>query len=226
MSVGGMDCADCARTIERAVGRLDGASVRSGQLPGCAAARGVPAGSGQCDCVVQQVRGLGYRVDGHPSAAGASLAWWRRRDFATAIAALLVAAAVVIDAAGGPGLLSRALYGAGIVVGGWRIARAGLVALRATRRPDMNLLMALAAVGAAAIGAWLEAALVVVLFSLGQALEVRAVERARRELESLVTLTPERARVRRGGREVEIAAAELVVGDIVVARPGERLAAC
>ena len=112
------------------------------------------------------------------------------------------------------------------------LARSGVAALLATRRPDINLLMTIAAVGAAAIGAWLEAALVVVLFSIGEMLEGRAVDRARRELAELVSLAPEVARVRRsrdsGGlpllEEVEISVAELVVGDLVVVRPGERIA--
>ena len=91
--------------------------------------------------------------------------------------------------------------------------------------------MTIAAVGAAAIGAWLEAALVVVLFSVGELLEGRAVDRARRELAGLVSLTPETARVRRRQgdgafalvEEVEVPVAEVVVGDLVVVRPGERI---
>ena len=109
------------------------------------------------------------------------------------------------------------------------IARAGVTALRATRWPDINLLMTVAAVGAVAIGAWTEAAFVVVLFSVGQALERRAVERARRELEGLVSLTPVTARlVRQHGEsaeEIEVAVADLQIGDHVVVRPGERIAA-
>jgi len=115
-----------------------------------------------------------------------------------------------------------------VIIGGFPVARSGINALRATRRPDINLLMAIAVVGAGSIGAWIEASLVVVLFSAGELLEGRAVERARHELAALVSLAPDVAQVRRtlaNGRteEVEVLVAELAVGDVVVVRPGERM---
>ena len=123
------------------------------------------------------------------------------------------------------------MYATAAVIGGLPLARSGVAAFLATRRPDINLLMTIAVIGAAAIDAWLEAALVVVLFSVGEMLEGRAVSRARRELTSLVSLTPEVARVRRRQgtgafalvEEIEIAVEDVGVGDLVVIRPGERI---
>ncbi len=90
---------------------------------------------------------------------------------------------------------------------------------------DINVLMLLAVIGASLLGEWFEAAAVVWLFGIAQWLEVRSLERARRAIQSLVTLTPSTALVRRHGVEHEVAVEALVVGDVIVARPGERVPA-
>jgi Cd2+/Zn2+-exporting ATPase len=92
-----------------------------------------------------------------------------------------------------------------------------------TRALDINVLMLIAVVGAALLGEWLEAAAVVWLFGVAQWLESRSLERARRAIHALVTLAPSVATVRRGGVEAEVAVADLVIGDVVITRPGDRL---
>ncbi len=226
--VEGMDCADCAQTIERAVGRLDGVTNVAVSFP----AQSMRVEFRPAAIALERISGtvgrLGYRVEGVPDAPG-SRRRWLSRERSTYIAAALLVAAVAVDLA--TSLTAVPLYAAAIVVGGVPLARSGVAALVATRRPDINLLMAIAAVGAAAIDAWLEAALVVVLFSVGELLEGRAIDRARREFDGLVSLAPETARVRRrrdSGRfalveELELPVAEVGIGDLVVVRPGERI---
>ncbi|MBX3478827.1 MAG: heavy metal translocating P-type ATPase [Caulobacter sp.] len=91
------------------------------------------------------------------------------------------------------------------------------------RRFEIDTLMLVAAVGAAALGEWAEGALLLFLFSTGHALEHYAMGRARRAIEALAELAPETATVRRGGATAEIPVHELVIGDIVVVRPNERM---
>lgn len=242
--IDGMDCYDCATTIQRAVSRVDGvvhcnvnfAAARM-RVEYDAARAEVPTA---VDRVVAQ---LGYRLGPPLGRTGALVTgeaaahahadgrpWWRRTDEAmTAVAALATVAALAIDAAGGT-VVARVLYGVAIVVGGFEIARTGVRAVLATRRLDINILMTIAVVGAVAIGAWLEAALVVVLFRIGENLEHAAVDRARRSLESLMRLAPDTARRRVASLdgstvESEVAAASLQIDDVVVVRPGERLPA-
>lgn len=225
--VEGMDCADCAQTIERAVSRLDGVTNVAVSFPASTMRVEFQPGAVALDRITATVGRLGYHVDGGTAPKG--IGAWLTRERSTYAAAGLLAAALIVDLA--TSVTAVPLYAAAILVGGLPLARSGVRALVATRRPDINLLMAIAVVGAAAIDAWLEAALVVVLFSVGELLEGRAVERARRELESLVSLAPETARVRhRQGsgplallEEVEIPVAEVVPGDLVVVRPGERI---
>ncbi len=115
------------------------------------------------------------------------------------------------------------LYILAAVAGGLFTARDAVNAAR-RRRLDIEILMFLAAVGAAALGAWFEAALLLFLFALGHALEHRAMERARKAIEALGQLRPETARrAVAGGQWVEVAVAEIVIGERVLVRPGDRV---
>ncbi len=93
------------------------------------------------------------------------------------------------------------------------------------KRFDIDTLMLVAAMGAAALGEWAEGALLLFLFSLGHALEHSAMDRARRAIEALAELAPKTALVRRDGVEVEVPVDELLRGDRVIVKPGQRLPA-
>ncbi|WP_404309671.1 heavy metal translocating P-type ATPase [Neorhodopirellula lusitana] len=90
---------------------------------------------------------------------------------------------------------------------------------------EIDFLMIVAAAGAASLGAWAEGALLLFLFSIGHALEGYAMGRAKRAIEALSELAPKTARVRREGNESEISVEELVLGDIVIIKPDERVPA-
>ncbi|HTN64203.1 MAG TPA: cation-translocating P-type ATPase [Devosia sp.] len=111
-------------------------------------------------------------------------------------------------------------YLAGGTPTGWRALRA----LWGERVLDIDLLMIVAAIAAAAVGAAVEGAVLLTLFSLSTTLEERAMGRARRAIEALMALRPETAlRKSADGTIEEVAAASLGVGDIVVLRPGARV---
>jgi len=120
-------------------------------------------------------------------------------------------------------LAARLVYLAAILAGGWYVAPKAVFALRRLR-PDMNLLMTIAVIGAVIIGEWLEASLVSFLFALSLALEAWSVGRARRAVEALLDLAPPTVRILTDGRETEIAAAEVAVGTVFLVKPGDRIA--
>ncbi len=116
------------------------------------------------------------------------------------------------------GLLAVIAFAAGGyagIKGAWEQAREG--------RFDIDFLMIAAALGAAAIGAWVEGALLLFLFTLSGALETFAMGRTRKAIESLANLRPDVATVRRGSEETVLPVGELAVGDLVLVKPGERL---
>ena len=88
---------------------------------------------------------------------------------------------------------------------------------------DVDLLMVLAALGAAYVGAPFEGATLLFLFSLSNVLQEYAIDRTRKAINSLMKLRPEKALTRRGGHTVCLPVGELVIGDIVLVRPGEAI---
>jgi Cd2+/Zn2+-exporting ATPase len=89
----------------------------------------------------------------------------------------------------------------------------------------MNFLMTIAIFGALALADFVEAASIAILFGLAELLEAYSVDRARASIESLMEMVPDTAVVVRGGLEVTVPAASLVIGDVIVVRPGDRIAA-
>ena len=146
--------------------------------------------------------------------------------FALACGALLAAGFAVSKLWGSaPVWLPLACYVAAYGFGGFFTVREAIDNLR-LRRFEIDTLMLVAAAGAAALGAWGEGALLLFLFSLGHALEHYALGRARRAIEALAELAPRTALVRRDdGSTAEIGVEELVVGDVVIVKPDERIAA-
>ena len=118
----------------------------------------------------------------------------------------------------------RVVYGLSILCGGWLILPKAWYSLR-RGRPDMNLLMTIAVIGAAIIGEWFEAASVAFLFALSLTLESWSVGRARRAVESLLSLTPSSVRLMEsGGQTREVAPEDVPVGSLFLVKPGERIA--
>jgi Zn2+/Cd2+-exporting ATPase len=115
-----------------------------------------------------------------------------------------------------------ALFLASIVLGGWRIARKGLYAVKILSL-DMNTLMTVAVVGAMFIGEWAEAATVVFLFSLALLLETLSTGRARKAIRSLVDLTPPVARIKKGSVTEVFPVQDVTVGEIILIKPGDRV---
>jgi len=140
----------------------------------------------------------------------------------TIASGVLTVAGFLISLTAADPLASTALYGTAILSGGWLVARKGFYALR-SRTLDINVLMTLAVVGAAAIGEWLEGATVIFLFSLANLLESWSMSRARRSIKNLMELAPNVARVRDGEQERTVAVEEVRIGDILAVRPGERV---
>jgi len=161
----------------------------------------------------------------HPQATGLFRLW--RSNLELILAAITLIALLI-------GWIGGSLTGA---LPNWTITIVAIVAFAAggysglmgaitearAGRLDIDFLMIAAALGAAAIGEWEEGALLLFLFTLSGALEEFAMERTRKAIEALADLRPEVARVRRLDQELTLAVDELVIGDIVLVRPGERL---
>jgi Cd2+/Zn2+-exporting ATPase len=219
-AVEGMDCAACARTLQKAVVGLP--DVTSAQVSFGAGTMTVDGDASDEAIEAATVR-AGYRARPLTRRAEVQVPFWRRdaRAISTTASVALLLAAVIVMLVGGP---SAPVYLASMAVGGWPIALAAFGALRG-RSLDMNVLMGMAAVGAVAIGAFGEGAWVLVLFAVGTTLETFALERTRRSVSELMDLAPTQVRViDDAGVERMVAAENVEPGARFVVRPGERLA--
>ena len=119
-------------------------------------------------------------------------------------------------------IVVTSFYIAAYILGGWNISQHAWHALK-EKHFDTDLLMVMAALGAAALGEFADGALLLFLFSLGHALEERALDRARAAIRALADLAPNTALVKREGKEIELPVEQLQMGDVVIVRPGIRL---
>ncbi|MBP6472118.1 MAG: heavy metal translocating P-type ATPase [Chloroflexi bacterium] len=249
----GMDCADCARSIEKGVAKLDGVALC--RLNFTTETLRVD-GSVDQQTVVNRIRELGYNVAAptaeqaaQPPAAFFPYLWQRRDTRLALLATLLIL----------PGLLFHELLpGAGIsgvwidltavlamIIAGLPIFKSAWTAVRVNREININVLMSIAAIGAVLIGAYTEAGMVMVLFVIAEAIEGYATARARQSIRSLMELAPGKATVLRfcvdcashlgqdgydggpcpicGLEEQRVPVADLRLGETIIVKPGERV---
>jgi len=131
---------------------------------------------------------------------------------------------LALDLGGMPWWASDPLYTVAYVTGGWEPALEGLRALR-EKSLDVDLLMIVAALGAAAIGQVLDGALLIVIFATSGALEALATARTADSVRGLLDLAPSVATRLTGDGEETVPVSELAVGDVLLIRPGERIGA-
>ncbi|PTL60299.1 heavy metal translocating P-type ATPase [Paraconexibacter algicola] len=220
--VTGMDCASCAVTIEKQVARLPGVSRATVNF---AAGRldAVHSTDLARDDIEAAIRRAGFGIEASADADPEPF-WSQPRVRSTVAGLALFLVGVVLWGAGASTTAYASVYLAASAIGGFPIYRSAIASARAGVA-DVNVLMSVAVVGAAILGAWSEAALVVILFSVSNALQVFAVGRTAGAVRALARITPSEVLVRGpDGRDALRAVAEVTTGEIVVIRPGERVA--
>ncbi|MBE9200028.1 heavy metal translocating P-type ATPase [Nodularia sp. LEGE 06071] len=117
---------------------------------------------------------------------------------------------------------------AAYVIGGYESAREGLTTLIQEKELDVDLLMIVAALGAASLGLWrreyhliIDGAILILIFAISGALEGYAMRRTERSIKGLMSLTPDTARVLLKGEEEMLPITQLKVGDEIIVKPGE-----
>ena len=219
-----LDCATEEQELRAALGGLEG--VRSLEFDLVARQVTVRHDLAGTDSIEAAIRAAGMRptVVGGSSDTGNEPRLARSTIVATALAGVAAVGSEIVAVAGPSEhwwpVAALAVIAA--VLGGRDTLRTGYQALRA-RRLTMSLLMSVAVIGAAAIGQWPEAAVVIWLFGVAELIEALSLERARHAIRALVQLAPETAHVRSGEAWVEVPTAEVAVGSVVLVRPGERV---
>ncbi|WP_096550174.1 heavy metal translocating P-type ATPase [Ureibacillus thermosphaericus] len=120
-------------------------------------------------------------------------------------------------------LITVLLFISSIIIGGYSLFKVGLNNLIHLDF-DMRTLMTVAIIGAAIIGEWAEGAIVVILFAISENLERYSMDQARKSIRSLMELAPNEALIRRGGEELILPVEEIKIGDIMIVKPGQKIA--
>lgn len=150
--------------------------------------------------------------------------WKQKENIKVYISAILLIIGWFLGHQYGEGHISSTIgYGTAILVGGYSLFVKGFKNLRKIKF-DMSTLMTIAIIGAALIGEWGEGATVVILFAISEALERYSMDKARKSIESLMDIAPKEAYIRRGNQEVIISVDDIRIGDIMIVKPGQKLA--
>ncbi|MBG9564918.1 heavy metal translocating P-type ATPase [Brevibacillus agri] len=149
--------------------------------------------------------------------------FWKEHWNVLLSAILLVAGYLLGEQYGEESILSAISYAASIIIGGYELFKKGIKNLFRLQF-DMNTLMTVAIIGAAAIGEWGEGATVVILFAISEVLERYSMEKARQSIRSLMDIAPKEALIRRGSEEITVNVDDIQVGDVMIVKPGQKLA--
>lgn len=143
-------------------------------------------------------------------------------EISCAVGLLFLIAAFAVEKISGMGWWTHSLYFGAYLFAGQEGVKSAIASLK-EKVLDVDVLMVLAALGAALVGAPFEGALLLFLFSFSNVLQRYAMERTHRAIESLLTLRPDKALVKRGGQTISVPVEELEIGETVVVKPGEQI---
>lgn len=222
--VDGITCMDCARKFEQAVSEMAGVIKSSlNTITGTLTVEGQPD--------LEEIRRLGMEENytitpksekptQHTQPQVEKPDWDLRR---AVLSGLFLVIGYGLEKFDGAPITVLSFYIAGTALGGWGNFRKAAIALPRGNF-NMSVLMSVAVVGAIIIGQFEEAASVAFLFSISEMLERWTMEKARRSIRDLMDIAPKFARVCRDSRETDIPVEDIVVGDIMLIRPGEKIA--
>jgi len=151
--------------------------------------------------------------------------FWKKRENIAALVALMfiIIGYVFTFQMGKTHPFTISAFVLGILIGGYDLFYTGVKNLTKLEF-DMKTLMTIAVIGAAIIGEWAEAAVVVFLFAVSEALESYSIDKARHSIRGLMDIAPKRASIKRNDIVQEIDVDDIVVGDIMIIKPGEKIA--
>jgi Cd2+/Zn2+-exporting ATPase/Cu+-exporting ATPase len=227
LTVPELDCADEARQIEAALGRVDGVVAVRTAIGARRVIVSFDPAAMRPQAVEDTIRGLGMTVSDTPRPAR------RERSLADAIGwafvsivALLTLAGLVAERVGVVDAVVERIPAwlavAAVLAGGYPIFGNVIRALR-RRAVTSHALMTLGIVGALAIGQYGAAAVIVFFMRLADFIEGYTTERSRQAIKELLKLAPETARVERDGRDVEVPAEQVRPGEVVLIKSGDRI---
>jgi Cd2+/Zn2+-exporting ATPase len=223
INIDNIHCGDCALNIERSVEHLPGVLSAEVSYVLSSATIYYDPHRVQEDRIKKAITKPGYAVR-ETFAERTRTFWKERRTFIfLGLAGITLAFSWILGWLGlGPLELPTAFAIASLILGGYPIVKSAIQTLLI---PDLNVdtLVSIAAISAAAVGAYREAAAVLFIMLLGESLEGITVGKARKAIASLIQLSPKMAWVRREGKEAQVPIEDVKPKEVVIVKPGERI---
>jgi len=221
-------CEAAAAKLEKRIEKVPGVRKATATYIGKVLCLTFDSGVSDHSAVLEGVKAAGAKVAELKPAEATGGLWSRIRsgdlneEISCAVGTLFLIASAIADFSIGKSALTNFLYLGAYIFSGQYGVRSAVASLR-ERTLDIDVLMVLAAIGAALVGSPFEGALLLFLFSFSNVLQRHALDRTRRAIESLLTLRPEKALRKKNGVTEMTAIEDLEVGDIVIVRPGEHV---
>ena len=220
LQVDGITCLDCAGKFEAAVRQMPGVvSASLNPMTGRLTLTGVV----DLPAIRTLGREEGYTIFPLNQQSGIAPPPADQQLSRALLSGLFLAFAYGLEKFQGPASAYLALYIAAMVLGGWGNFRKAAYSLRRLNF-NMSVLMSVAVAGAVGIGQYEEGATVAFLYAVSELLEGWTMEKSRRSIRQLMDLAPKLARVRRNGVETDLPVEDIAVGEIMIIRPGEKIA--
>src|SRR3989338_639350 len=233
LKVDGLCCSDCAIKVENVLKATRGVTDIKTLITSEKAVITYDEADVNTDEIIKKIEGIGHKAEISSEFGVRSLELEIKRDLADTLRFVFIIAIGII-ALGEIGLEYFGLLKRGIeiiplpvtilaiLIGGYPIFKKAFLGVL-SRQINVDLMMSVGIIGAAAIGEFTSSMLVVFFMSIAHYLEEFTVTRSRNAIRELIKLAPETARIKLDGREIEVSVKELKSGDIVIVRPGEKI---
>jgi len=226
----GNACEACAQKLEKKVGRIPGVRRATATYLGKVLTVTFDSNIEPEDRIAEDLKQTGADIKPlSPRSADQRTLWQKtlaggyNEEISCGLGLAFLIAALILEKTGGVGTLTHWLYAGAYLFAGQQGVRSAIASLR-EKVLDVDVLMVLAAIGAALIGAPFEGALLLFLFSFSNVLQRHAMDRTQKAIESLLTLRPSEALVKRADGSVKVPVEQIEIDEIVIVRPGEQIA--
>ena len=219
-TIGGMDCANCATSIEKhlmTIGEVDEVQVSF------ATGKAYIKHSNGPDDIVQEMKKIGYTASFDGDEDSAKTMDQHSLEIGKIIlSGLFIATGFVFTYTSMPTMLSTILFAIVIVLSGAKPMKSAYYAVK-SKSLDMNVLISTAVIGAMIIGEWFEGATVVWLFSFGMYLQNRSMDQTRKSIRDLMNVAPSKAWVQAGDTLIQKPVEQINIGDMIIVKPGDKI---
>jgi len=226
----GNACEACAQKLEQKVGRIPGVRRATATYLGRVLSVTFDSDIEPEERIAEDLKKTGADIHPLTPRTRERRTFWQKtrsgdlnEEISCATGLIFIIAALIVEKSTAIGPVTHLLYGGAYLFAGQQGVRSAIASLR-EKVLDVDVLMVLAALGAALIGAPFEGALLLFLFSFSNVLQRHAMDRTQRAIESLLTLRPSEALVKRNGGNIKLPVEEIEIGEIVIVRPGEQIA--